>query len=118
MNQIEVRLRTKYWVLLWLLMPLYGLGLWLHLANNKRVPKWIDSDGIRTRSGRRHLWADYQRQESQRLHLGSTTGPRLGGGVTLFFKTGKVTISTEHIQDLPAVLAFLEEKSGIRVIPV
>lgn len=116
MNEIEIKLNTKYWCCFGFLVFLWGLGLILHWVNCKHFPKTIDTEGITTRNGKRYLWKDLIRQQGERLSIGSTSGPRLSGSVNLFFPNGKVRLSPDLIQTPEAVFDFIQNNVGIRLI--
>jgi len=110
--RVDVRLSAGYFVAMAFLSVMWGLGLVLHfLVNNRVFPRVLDADGVTTRSGRRHRWADLEDWERNRMVVGAG-GPRLTGNLTLLFATGKVVIGSFPVGNLDEVLSFLGRKLG------
>jgi len=109
--KVIVKLSAGYYIGILFLCFLWGLGLILHfLVNNRVFPKVLDDEGVTTRSGKRYLWTDLADWERHRLVLGSTSGPRITGNLTLFFPKGKVLIGTFPIANLNEVIMFISQK--------
>ena len=115
-GKIIVRLSAGYYIGIAFFTVCWGLGLILHFFVNNRVfPKVIDNEGVTTRNGKRHLWTDLVDWERHRLVAGSTSGPRITGGITFVFKTGKVQIGSFHFENLNEILIFLSQKFSTEI---
>jgi hypothetical protein len=104
----------KSWVLY---VSLLLMG-WVYLLIRGRYPLLADGEGITTRSGKRHLWADAVevRDKQARGGLGVLL---LGGGVDIRFSTGWVGIYPNLFKNGRALrdraLAMLKEKKGLQL---
>lgn len=115
MHTLEIRYTGAHWIGI-IVIAMFSLGIggiiyWLYMRYT--YPALLDSEGVTTLNGRRHLWSNLQKSINFSAQLGGAT---LGRELKLEFTSGRVNVNPSMIDNREAVYQFLSAVFGQTII--